>query len=179
MRATAAASILAFTSSLVAMGCTREAAITDAPIRPSFSIQGSTAVVPAFVCAVILGGDWTVPAGAEVVVDQRWEARNRGLVQSFLNAQATTLSLNGGPAVDVSGSWGPIAPVPADGVYRAELALSTGTSLSAGQSMTFDLVLPLSHRVHDGFTLEDGTSHKPLFFGPGVAFDFPCRVTAQ
>jgi len=39
------------------------------------------------------------------------------------------------------------------------------------------VVISFSHRVLDGFTLADETSHRPLFFGPGVAFEFPCEVT--
>jgi hypothetical protein len=161
------------------IGCTRDSTITGVRLGPSLSIQSSAAVVPAFVCAVILDGKWTVPAGAEVVVDQGWEARNRGLVQAFLNAQSTTLAVNGGSAVDVSDRWGPIEHLPTAGVYRAAVTLPTGIVLATGESMTFNLKLPLSHRVLDGFTLEDGASHKPLFFGPGLAFEFACTVTAQ
>jgi hypothetical protein len=51
---------------------------------------------------VIFGGQWTVPAGSDVVVAQRWEAKNAGLVQAFLNAQMTTLAVNGGAPLDIS-----------------------------------------------------------------------------
>ena len=68
--------------------------------------RAQTAVVPAFPCAVIFGGQWTVPAGSGVVI-------------SF------------------------------------------------------------PHRVLDGFTVADETSHRPLFFGPGITFEFPCEVTGD
>ena len=43
--------------------------------------RAQTAVVPTFPCTVIFSGHWTVPAGSDVVVAQRWEAKNRGLVR--------------------------------------------------------------------------------------------------
>jgi hypothetical protein len=138
--------------------------------------RAQTAVVPAFPCAVIFGGQWTVPAGSDVVVAQRWEAKNRGLVQSFLNAQTTTLSINGGAALDISGEYVPVSAAPG-GTYFTRVAHDTGITLEAGDSLTFNVVISFSQRVLDGFTLADETSHRPLFFGPGVAFEFPCEVT--
>ena len=138
--------------------------------------RAQTAVVPAFPCAVIFGGQWTVPAGSDVVVAQRWEAKNRGLVQTFLNAQTTTLSINGGTALDISGEYVPISAAPG-GTYFTRVAHDTGITLGAGDSLTFKVVISFSHRVLDGFTLADETSQRPLFFGPGVTFEFPCEVT--
>jgi hypothetical protein len=46
-----------------------------------------------------------------------------------------------------------------------------------GERFAFNFVISFSYRVIDGFTLADETSHPPLFFGPGVAFEFPCEVT--
>jgi hypothetical protein len=138
--------------------------------------RAQTAVVPAFPCAVIFGGQWTVPAGSEVVVAQRWEAKSRGLVEAFLNAQTTTLSINGGAPLDISGEYAPISAAPG-GTYFTRVAHDTGITLGAGDSMTFNVVISFSHRVLDGFTLADETSHRPLFFGPGVTFEFPCEVT--
>jgi hypothetical protein len=62
--------------------------------------------------------------------------------------------------------------------YFTRVLYDTGITLSDGQSMTFNLVISLSHQLHDGFTLADGESHKPLFFGPGETFEFGCTVTA-
>ena len=138
--------------------------------------RAQTAVVPAFPCAVIFGGQWTVPAGSDVVVAQRWEAKNTGLVQAFLNAQTTTLTVDGGAPLDISGEYVPISAAPGGG-YFTRVAHDTGITLGAGDSLTFNVVISFSHRVLDGFTLADETSHRPLFFGPGVAFEFPCEVT--
>jgi hypothetical protein len=140
--------------------------------------HADTAVVPAFVCAELSGGNATVSAGSQVVVAQRWEAKSRGLVQTFLNAQTTTISVNGSEPVDLSGDYDPIAPT-SDGARNFTRVLyDTGVTLSAGESMRFDLVISLSHRLHAGLTLADGDSHKPLFFGPGETFEFGCTVTA-
>ena len=138
--------------------------------------RAQTAVVPAFPCAVIFGGQWTVPAGSDVVVAQRWEAKNRGLVQAFLNAQTTTLAVNGGAPLDISGDYVPISEA-AGGTYFTRVAHDTDITLEAGESLTFIVVISFSNRVLDGFTLADDTSHRPLFFGPGITFAFPCAVT--
>jgi hypothetical protein len=138
--------------------------------------RAQTAVVPAFPCAVIFGGQWTVPAGSDVVVAQRWEAKSTGLVQAFLNAQTTTIAVDGGAPLDISGDYVPIS-VAAGGGYFTRVAHDTGITLGAGETLTFNVVISFSHRVLDGFTLADETSHRPLFFGPGVAFEFPCEVT--
>lgn len=138
--------------------------------------RAQTAVVPAFACAVIFGGQWTVPAGSDVVVAQRWEAKNRGLVQTFLNAQTTTLAVNGAAPLDISGEYVPVSAAPG-GTYFTRVAHDTGITLGAGERLTFKVVISFSQRVLDGFTLADETSHRPLFFGPGVAFEFPCEVT--
>jgi hypothetical protein len=129
--------------------------------------RAQTAVVPAFPCAVIFGGQWTVPAGSDVVVAQRWEAKNTGLVQAFLNGQTTTLALNGGAPPDISGEYVPISAAPGGG-YFTRVAHDTGITLRAGESLTFNVVISFSHRVLDGFTLADETSH---------AFEFPCELT--
>jgi len=139
--------------------------------------RAQTAVVPAFPCAVIFGGHWTVPAGSDVVVAQRWEAKNIGLVQVFLNAQTTTLRVNAGAPLDISGEYVPISAAPG-GTYFTRVAHDTGITLGAGESLMFNFVISFSHQFLDGFTLADETSHRPLFFGPGVAFEFPCEVTA-
>ena len=138
--------------------------------------RGQTAVVPAFPCAVIFGGQWTVPAGSDVVVAQRWEAKNTGLVQAFLNAQTTTLAVNGGAPLDISSEYVPISAAQ-DGTYFTRVAHDTGITLGVGERLSFNVVISFSYRVIDGFTLADETSHRPLFFGPGVAFEFPCEVT--
>lgn len=133
------------------------------------------AIVPAFLCSVIFGGTMTVPAGSEVVIAQRWTAKTMGLVQQFLNAQTTTIVVNAGAPTDVSDRYDPIAST-AGGAYSTRVLQPTGVTVGTGESMTFSLVLEFSHQLHDGYTFEDGDSHKKLIFGPGVAAEFPCTV---
>jgi len=83
---------------------------------------------------------------------------------------------DGGAPLDISDDYAPITATP-DGTYFTRVAPDTGITLGGGGSLTFTLAISFSHRVLDGFTLADETSHRPLFFGPGVAFEFPCEVT--
>ena len=140
------------------------------------SAQAAPVVVPAFPCAVVLGGNTTVPAGSTVIVRQRWDAKNHGLSQAFLNAQTTLVSVNGGTAVDVSQTYDPISTGPT-GNSVTRVSYDTGITLGLGQQLTFVVTISFSHRIHDGFSLEDNETHRPLFFGPGATFTFPCTVT--
>ena len=58
------------------------------------------------------GGETTVPAGSRIVLLFGWGAKNKGLVQDFLNAQTTTISLNGAAPIDVSDSYSDIEKLP-------------------------------------------------------------------
>ena len=64
-----------------------------------------------------------------------------------------------------------------DGSYFTRVFKPTGITLNVGESMTFVLTIELAHQIHDGFTFEDQDNNKKLFFGPGVAFQFPCTIT--
>jgi hypothetical protein len=86
-------------------------------IEPGFSSgrQGSSmaeAIVHVFSCTFEEGGETTVPTGSRIVLLFGWAAKNRGLVQAFLNAQTTTISLNGADPVDISDSYGAIRDLP-------------------------------------------------------------------
>lgn len=69
-------------------------------IEPRFSSGGqggsqmAEEIVHLFRCADE-GGESTVPAGSRIVLLFGWASENKGLVQTFLNAQTTTISLNG------------------------------------------------------------------------------------
>ena len=135
------------------------------------------AVVGAFGCAVIRGGQVTRPAGSQVRIAQGWSAKSKGLMVDYLQAQTTTIIVNGGPPIDVSDAYSP--PAPDDfGTFGSDVGYDTGIVLAAGESMTFVVSIVLSHRLNDGYTFEDDTkTKKPFFFGPGLAFEFPCTVT--
>jgi hypothetical protein len=124
------------------------------------------------------GGETTVPAGSRIVPLFGWVAKNRGLVQAFLNAQTTTISLNGAAPIDISDSYGPIrqVPVPDDRAFASDVRHDTGVTLSAGQSLQADGTIVVSNRVVDFF---DETTHKPVFFQPEHPDTFSCRITAS
>ncbi len=142
--------------------------------QPTSAAAGTPTIVGAVRC-VLAGGHVTQPAGSEIVVAVGWVAMTQGLVQDFLNAQTTTVSVNGGVPVDVSGGYIPIFPLGTD--FATRVFYDTGITLGAGDSLRFEVVMSISHRVLDGFTLASNENDKPLFFGPGVAFVFPCTVT--
>jgi hypothetical protein len=119
-----------------------------------------------------------VPVGSRVVVKLGWEAKEKGLVQSFLKAQTTTVAVGGTAPVDISDSYGPIEPAP-NGNFRSHVHFDTGVTLGDGNALQVDGVLALSHLVHDGVTLADEDTHRPQFFGPGDAFTFGCLITAS
>jgi hypothetical protein len=116
------------------------------------------------------------PAGTEIVVRQGLIFKSQGLTNDFLQAQSSALSVNGGTAIDVSGFYS--RPTEVSGVWSTVLRFPTGITLASGESMTFHLVISLSHAIVDGITFENGESGKPVFYGPGVTFDLgTCTVT--
>jgi hypothetical protein len=124
------------------------------------------------------GGESTVPAGSRIVLLFGWVAKNRGLVQAFLNAQTTTISLNGAAPIDISNSYGPIrqVPVPDGRAFASDVRHDTGVTLSAGQSLQTDGTIVVSNPVVDFF---DEATHRPVFFQPGEKNSFSCRITAS
>ena len=124
------------------------------------------------------GGESTVPAGSRIVLLFGWLAKNRGLVQAFLNAQTTTISLNGAAPIDISDSYGPIreVPVPGDRAFASDVRHDTRVTLSAGESLQVDGTIVVSNIVVDFF---DETTHQPVLFQPGQPRSFSCRITAS
>lgn len=137
--------------------------------------SAQTSTVNAFACATIHGGAVTVPAGTEVVVTDGWAAKSLGLTQDFLKSQTTTISVNGGPALDVSASWG--APESLPLAWVTFFSYPTGIVLGPGESVTFTLTTSISHRILDGLFFASGTDGKPLFYDPGTLLESSCTVT--
>ena len=137
--------------------------------------SAETSTVNAFACASIHGGAVTVPAGTQVVVTEGWATKSLGLTQDFLKAQTTTISVNGGPALDVSGFWGPPESHPL--AWETSFSYPTGIVLGTGESLTFTVTTSISHRLLDGLFFASGTGGKPLFSDPGTLFEFSCTVT--
>ena len=138
---------------------------------PTTAAADSTSIVHMYGC-VVAGGHVTAPAGTELVVRQGWGAKNVGLVHDFLNAQTSTLSINGAAPIDVSDAYGPVT----DG-FAAFANVPTGVVLATGESATFEFVVSLSHRILDGASFANGEFGEPAFGGPGLLWDFTCTVT--
>ena len=138
-------------------------------------------IVELFGCTFGDGGERKVPAGSRVVLVLGWAAKNRGLVQNFLQAQTTTISIDGGAAVDLSDSYGAIEPLPDGGFatrIRYDIGVTrSGVTLSAGESLQVDGTLAVSHVVPGGVL--DETTHRQVFFRAEDALPIHCRITAS
>jgi hypothetical protein len=111
------------------------------------------------------GGQVTRPAGTEIVVRQGWIAAKRSQTLDFIHAQQTSVSVNGGTTVDLSGDW--TTPRLVDNGWRTDVFYPTGIFLGPGQSLTFHFVISVKHRIFDGFS----------YGGPGTIVDSTCTVT--
>jgi|SRR5215211_4278668 len=108
-------------------------------IEPRFSSGGQgvrmAEVIVSVASCVEEGGERTVPAGSRIVLRFGWAQKNRGQVQAFLNAQTSTISLNGAAPIDVSDSYSPIEELPdggfLDGGFVSRVRHDTGVTLSA------------------------------------------------
>jgi hypothetical protein len=131
-------------------------------------------VVHVFSCTFEGGGQTTVPAGSRIVLLFGWAAKKRGLVKDFLQAQTTTISLNGAAPIDISDSYSAVNEFPG-GFFATNVRHDTGVTLSAGQSLQADGTITVSHPVPD--FLDD--AHRPVLVQPGDPISFSCRITAS
>jgi hypothetical protein len=102
-------------------------------------------VVNPFQCASA-GGAVSRPAGSTILIRQGLAEQTRGGLAALLNAQTTTVSLNGGTAVDLTDAWSAPTSPGGDG-WLATVEYPTEITLAAGQSLTFVFTLSLAHRV--------------------------------
>jgi hypothetical protein len=134
-------------------------------------------------CIVAHGGSITRPAGSRIVIHQVFAEQTLGIERDFLNNQTTTLSVNGGATVDVSGQWS--APVQVDMglpklVWASEVNDDTGVTLvNPGDRMQFSFTLNLKSTVPEVFNAAiGGQPGHPGFNGPGDLIAGTCTVTA-
>jgi hypothetical protein len=129
-------------------------------------------------------GGVTVPAGSTIIARFRDFEVNRGVATDYLEAQQTLLSVNGGPAIDISDSYGGPTQLP-NGEWYVQALYPTGVTLAnAGDSMTMTVVVSFSRVFAEevngpvGFSL--GFSPGPPFITvPGqIYFTATCTVTA-
>jgi len=162
-------------------GCHRGLAVAAAMVAAAFMAATANAAdvrVGAGACG-LHNGQATVPAGSTVTVRSGEGEVNRGNLVSFLNAQTTTVSVNGGSSVDYSASY--TAPEQrADGAWISVFDAPTGVTLAnPGDTMRFILQVTLSRplaEVTNGFPgYEPG---KPIISAAGIYEFVDCTVTA-
>ena len=132
----------------------------------------------------ILGsGQRTVPAGSTIVIRFGFTDFNRGELTNLLLDQATTLSLNGGTPIDVSGLYPTPTQLPGS-TWETLAFFNTGITLAnPGDSMTFSLTVSLARQYADEMNgpaaFDQGfTPAPPVFSGPGAIADGTYTVTA-
>jgi hypothetical protein len=157
------------TKLLIAMGAILPMLLVLMPTPHSATANG-----PVEVWLGTCSGVQAVPAGAQVTVFGRWGAKNEGLIRAWLTAADVTFSVNGEPLPDANNLWSP--PYKEDGVARTMWAV-TLDPLASGESYTLQWTWGLTHPVIDGYDY-DGV-RGPDRFGPGVAFEGACTLTAS
>lgn len=128
-----------------------------------------------FLCQTFQGGSQTVPAGSEITIRQGAAEQTLGILTDFINAQTTTITVNGA-TVDVSNAW-PTPEQRPTGDYASFITYPTGITLQAGQSLTVVWVTTVSHVVPEVFNPAGGGEPGK----PGMSTDpaiFTCTVTA-
>ena len=138
--------------------------------------DAAVATVNPYACATFSGGSVTRPAGSTITVRQGVSEQERGILTAFLREQTTTVSINGGPAVDLTAAWGASAQSPlGDWVSFAEYP--TGITLGAGDSLTIAFSLTLAHRLPEVVSPAAGfPAGQPVFNEPGTT-TWTCTVT--
>ena len=112
-------------------------------------------------------GGVTVPAGSTIIARFRDSEVNRGVATNYLHAQQTQLSLNGGPPIDISGSYSQPTQL-SDGEWAVTALYPTGITLvNAGGSLTMTIVVSFSRTFAETVNGPVGFS---LGFDPGPPF---------
>jgi hypothetical protein len=135
-----------------------------------------------FGSCVAFGGNTTVPAGSSISMFAGIFEVNRGLAQNWLNDQTTTVSVNGGPPVNVNSLYGAPTQQP-DGTWLGVFTYPTGITLAnPGDSLTFTMTVTLAHLLAEevngpvGFRL--GFAPGTVFFTPAGTGTASCTVAA-
>jgi hypothetical protein len=113
-----------------------------------------------YTCATFSGGQVTRPAGSTIVVRQGFAEQTLGILTAWLNAQTTTVTINGGPAIDLTSDWN--SPAQAGDGWISFVSYPTAVTLGAGDTMTIALTLGVVHVVPEVFNpAVGGTPGKP------------------
>lgn len=137
--------------------------------------RADVVTVNPFACATG-GGSVSLPAGSTIVVRQGLAEQARGILIALLQAQTTTLTIDGGPAVDISDDWTDLVQMP-DGSWQTAVEYPTGITLTAGQSLTLVFAITLEHQTPEVVIPPlGGDGGKPAFNVPGTQA-WACTVT--
>lgn len=139
---------------------------------------GASTFVGAYGCIVNDGGHVTRPAGSTIIIRQGIGEQTLGILNNFLQAQTTIVSVNDAQMVDVSNQWG--APFLSGGFWFTFIDVPTGITLAQpGDQMRFTFALLVSTLVPEIFNpAVNGAPGQPLPNGPGLMFGGTCTVTA-
>jgi hypothetical protein len=144
--------------------------------------QAADVTVPIGACA--REGGVTVPAGSTIIARFRDSEVNRGVVTNYLQAQQTLISLNGGPAIDISDSYSQPAQL-SDGEWYVQVLYPTEITLTnPGDTLSMMVVVSFSRVFAETFNGPVGFSSEfnpgpPVITAPGqVYFTATCTVTA-
>ena len=160
------------------------AALAAAMLAASATPAGAAdTTVSATGCIFASGGQVTRPAGSTIIVRFVNLEANLGILTEWLEAQTTTLALNGSAPIDVSSLYSPPEERPQGGWISAWNYPTGITLVNPGDSMSFTVTVTLSHRLAEvtngpfgfGLGFEPG---PPMFSGPGVFLSGTCTVTA-
>jgi hypothetical protein len=147
-------------------------AVATVAAAMSATARADTVSVGATGCALVQGGHASVPASSTVTIRMGFAEQSRGILQSWLNAETTTLTLDGG-SVDVTGLFG--APEQrSDGSWVSTASYATGITLAAGQTLTFVVQTVLAHPVPE---VLPGSAGPPAFNPAGTQPPLACTVT--
>ena len=125
-------------------------------------------------CILTDSGAATITAGSEVVITQGWLTQLRGDQKTFLGAQTTIVSVNGGLMWDVGDQWGAPTAGPSSN-WVSSVDIPTGITLASGEQMLFTLALALKRDV----IADGGFGLAPNTYPAGLVFGGTCTVTAE
>jgi hypothetical protein len=147
----------------------------------SATAAGASSDVTVYLLPCFFGaGTTTVPAGSTVAGQLGWAERTRGRVQSFLESQTTTASVDGVPLAQAGDLWSAPFYDPAassDYPWLSTWAGELGTLASPGDSLTITMQVALAHHIPAG---KDPSTGKTFFDGPDDQFPpgTSCTITA-
>ena len=138
--------------------------------------NAATVVVAATNCALVHGGQATVPAGSTVTVRMGFAEETRGILEALLEAQTTSLTVNGS-STDVSNLFSAPYQRP-NGSWATDAFYDTTITLAAGQSLTFTQETTFSHAFPEVLLPTfDSSPGVPVMNAAGPQPPLTCTVT--